>query len=88
MGTVTCIAPINIAVIKYWGKRDENLLLPINDSISVSVDTEQLCAKTTVMMSQHFKEDCIWLNGNKENINNPRLQKCLTEEKEQSLPVS
>nr|XP_050847794.1 diphosphomevalonate decarboxylase isoform X1 [Vespula vulgaris] len=79
MGTVTCIAPVNIAVIKYWGKRDENLLLPINDSISVSLDTEQLCAKTTVMMSQHFKEDCIWLNGNKENINNPRLQKCLTE---------
>lgn len=79
MSTVTCIAPVNIAVIKYWGKRDEILLLPFNDSISASLDTEQLCAKTTVMISQHFKEDRMWLNGREENINNPRLQKCLNE---------
>ncbi|KAK2587730.1 hypothetical protein KPH14_003840 [Odynerus spinipes] len=78
MSTVTCIAPVNIAVIKYWGKRDETLLLPVNDSISASLDTEQLCAKTTVMISQHFNEDRIWLNGCEEDINNPRLQRCLT----------
>lgn len=79
MGTVTCIAPVNIAVIKYWGKRDETLLLPFNDSISASLDTDQLCAKTTIMISQHFEKDRIWLNGCEEKINNPRLQKCLTE---------
>ncbi|XP_076171411.1 mevalonate diphosphate decarboxylase [Ptiloglossa arizonensis] len=79
MNTVTCIAPVNIAVIKYWGKRDETLILPANDSISATLDTDQLCAKTTVMISPHFKEDCMWLNGNKEDIRSPRLQNCLAE---------
>lgn len=63
MNTVTCIAPVNIAVIKYWGKRDESLILPTNDSISATLDTDQLHAKTTVMISSDFKEDRIWLNG-------------------------
>lgn len=30
-------APINIALCKYWGKRDELLNLPINDSLSITV---------------------------------------------------
>uniref|UniRef100_A0A8C7WTB2 Diphosphomevalonate decarboxylase-like N-terminal domain-containing protein n=1 Tax=Oryzias sinensis TaxID=183150 RepID=A0A8C7WTB2_9TELE len=33
---VTCTAPVNIAVIKYWGKRNEELILPINSSLSVT----------------------------------------------------
>ncbi|XP_057334049.1 diphosphomevalonate decarboxylase [Microplitis mediator] len=77
MSIVTCIAPVNIAVIKYWGKRDEDLILPINDSISLSLDTQQLCTKTTVMASPNFKENKIWLNGREESINNKRLQNCL-----------
>ncbi|XP_012264706.2 diphosphomevalonate decarboxylase [Athalia rosae] len=79
MNIVTCVAPVNIAVIKYWGKRDENLILPINDSISATLHTDHLCAKTTVMASADFKEDRIWLNGKEESINNKRLQNCLEE---------
>ncbi|KYM94402.1 Diphosphomevalonate decarboxylase [Cyphomyrmex costatus] len=60
------------------GKRDESLNLPTNDSISVTLDTAQLHAKTTVMLKSHFKEDRIWLNGKEEDIQNTRLQNCLT----------
>ncbi|KAL7288831.1 hypothetical protein TKK_0016807 [Trichogramma kaykai] len=88
MTIVTCIAPVNIAVIKYWGKRDESLILPINDSLSATLDTEHLCAKTTVMISPNFTEDRIWLNGSEESINNPRLQNCLKKIRQKSeLPA-
>ncbi|XP_034947230.1 diphosphomevalonate decarboxylase [Chelonus insularis] len=79
MRIVTCIAPVNIAVIKYWGKRNEELILPINDSISASLDTNQMCAKTTVMISPDFESDRIWLNGREESIDNKRLQRCIQE---------
>ncbi|KYN12825.1 Diphosphomevalonate decarboxylase [Trachymyrmex cornetzi] len=63
------------------GKRDESLILPTNDSISATLDTAQLHAKTTVMISSDFKEDRIWLNGKEEDIKNTRLQNCLKESK-------
>lgn len=67
--SVTCIAPVNIAVIKYCklinflskfdlaklskiypfnlililgGKRNEELILPINDSLSVTLSTDDV----------------------------------------------
>ncbi|GCC27704.1 diphosphomevalonate decarboxylase isoform X2 [Chiloscyllium punctatum] len=79
MWMVTCTAPVNIAVIKYWGKRDEELILPINSSLSVTLHQDQLKSTTTVAASRDFKEDRIWLNGKEENINHPRLQTCLRE---------
>lgn len=77
--TVTCKASMNIAVIKYWGKRDEELLLPINDSISLTLDENQIFAKTTVSISPDFPRDRMWLNGSEEPIHNPRVQNCLKE---------
>ncbi|XP_069674283.1 diphosphomevalonate decarboxylase [Periplaneta americana] len=79
MNIITCIAPVNIAVIKYWGKRDEKLILPLNDSVSATLNLEQMHAKTTVMISPDFKEDKIWLNGKEESFHNQRLQNCLQE---------
>lgn len=77
MQAATCTAPVNIAVIKYWGKRDEKLLLPINSSLSATLHQDQLHAKTTVAVSGTFTEDRIWLNGTEEDIGNKRLQNCI-----------
>lgn len=79
MKIVTCIAPVNIAVIKYWGKRDEDLILPINDSISGTLSLENMFAKTTIMANPNFKENKFWLNGIEETFNNTRLKNCLKE---------
>ncbi|MEV7193612.1 diphosphomevalonate decarboxylase [Streptomyces sp. NPDC093510] len=37
-GTATAVAHPNIALIKYWGKRDERLILPRTDSLSMTLD--------------------------------------------------
>ena len=58
----TAEANPNIAIVKYWGNRDENLILPMTGSNSVTLD-EQLRTRTTVMFSEKFKEDEIWING-------------------------
>lgn len=78
-GIITVIAPVNIAVIKYWGKRHEELILPLNDSVSATLDTSVMCAKTSVCASPDFSENEIWLNGRKESFSNQRLQNCLNE---------
>ncbi|XP_004645091.1 diphosphomevalonate decarboxylase isoform X1 [Octodon degus] len=76
---VTCTAPVNIAVIKYWGKRDEELILPLNSSLSVTLHQDQLRTTTTAAISRDFLEDRIWLNGQEEDVEQPRLQACLRE---------
>ncbi|KYO37364.1 diphosphomevalonate decarboxylase [Alligator mississippiensis] len=76
---VTCTAPVNIAVIKYWGKRDSELILPINSSLSVTLNQDQLKTTTTAAISRDFKEDRLWLNGEEADITHPRLQNCLRE---------
>lgn len=78
-GVITIVAPVNIAVIKYWGKRDEELILPLNDSVSATLDTSVMCAKTSVIASSDFLEDVIWLNGKTESFSNQRLINCLKE---------
>lgn len=62
---VTVSAPTNIAVIKYWGKDADGaaLHIPLNSSVSVTLDTNDLCAITTVATSPSFTEDKLWLNG-------------------------
>jgi diphosphomevalonate decarboxylase len=61
--SVTCTAPVNIAVIKYWGKKDEDLILPINSSLSGTLNQADMKTTTTIVASIKFKEDRIWLNG-------------------------
>ncbi|XP_068267578.1 diphosphomevalonate decarboxylase [Nyctibius grandis] len=79
LAMVTCTAPVNIAVIKYWGKRDNDLILPINSSLSVTLHQDQLKTTTTAAASRDFTEDRLWLNGEEADAGQPRLQTCLRE---------
>lgn len=56
----TSFAPANIALVKYWGKRDSNLNLPVTDSLSI--DLGNLGTTTTVEHS-HTGKDIVILNG-------------------------
>ncbi|MBU0953494.1 MAG: diphosphomevalonate decarboxylase [Nanoarchaeota archaeon] len=56
----TAIANANIALIKYWGKRDADLMLPNNGSLSMTVDG--LHTKTTVEFGD-FEADTLTMNG-------------------------
>lgn len=60
---ITVRAPINIALIKYWGKRNENLVLPLNNSISITLSSDVIGTTTTVFASKSFKETTLTING-------------------------
>ncbi|KAJ1645205.1 diphosphomevalonate decarboxylase [Coemansia asiatica] len=64
----TVSAPVNIAVIKYWGKRDSALILPTNSSLSVTLSQDHLSTRTTIRASPDFPADRLWLNGVEEDI--------------------
>ena len=54
----TAFAPANIALVKYWGKRDEELNLPVTDSLSIDLGT--LGTTTTI---EPADRDIVILNG-------------------------
>ena len=74
---ITCSAPVNIAVIKYWGKRDVQLLLPTNSSLSLTLNQDDLKTVTTIRTSSTFSQDVIYLNGKREDFGHKRLQNVL-----------
>ena len=57
----TAIAPSNIAFIKYWGKKDSELNIPANGSISMNLS--DLLSKTTVEFREDLTEDEVTING-------------------------
>lgn len=68
--SVTVVAPINIAFIKYWGKRagGEELILPTNDSFSITLSTSPFRTKTSIVLTDKVAEDSLWLNGEQVNV--------------------
>ena len=59
--TATAQAHPNIAFIKYWGNRDNQLRLPVNGSISMNLDG--LFTRTTVSFQPSLPFDELIING-------------------------
>lgn len=58
MHFATAVANANIALIKYWGKRDEKLMLPTKNSFSVSLN-----ALNTTTKVSFANNDSLLING-------------------------
>lgn len=69
-------APVNIAVVKYWGKRDVKLNLPTNSSLSVTLSQSDLRTLTTASCSTSFAQDSLTLNGEAADVSGARTQAC------------
>ena len=59
--SATARAHSNIALIKYWGKRDDTLNIPAVGSISLTLDA--LSTDTTVTFRSELDQDEFWLAG-------------------------
>lgn len=60
MKTAKVKAHTNIALIKYWGKKDQKLFLPMNSSLSLTLDA--FYTETTVQMDDSLSKDQFILN--------------------------
>jgi len=75
----TVSAPTNIAVIKYWGKKDAKLNTPINSSASITLDQNDLRAVTSAAASPDFPCDRLFLNDIEEDLSsNKRFAAVIT----------
>lgn len=65
-----CRAHTNIALIKYWGKRNEDLFLPMNSSLSLTLDA--FYTDTSVTLDDTLSSDIFYLDdvlqGDKETL--------------------
>ncbi len=59
----TSTANSNTAFIKYWGKYDEKLILPMNNNLSLTIDSQNTI--TTVEFSRDFPSDEVFMNKEK-----------------------
>ncbi|MBJ8350421.1 diphosphomevalonate decarboxylase [Streptococcus zalophi] len=51
----------NIAIIKYWGKKDSQKMIPSTSSISLTLDN--LYTETQLSLLENGKEDLFYING-------------------------
>ena len=70
---VTAQAGANIALIKYWGKRDRALNLPTTGSLSITLAA--LHTRTAVAHDDELTEDVLVLNGQVSEVS--RVSACL-----------
>jgi len=71
----TAIAQPNIALIKYWGKRDVERNLPAVGSISITLN--DLYTRMQVEFDDELNHDRLVVNGSADETMLPRLSACL-----------
>ncbi|KJH48251.1 diphosphomevalonate decarboxylase [Dictyocaulus viviparus] len=72
--------PVNIALIKYWGKKDEDHIIPVNNSVSLNID--ELFARTYVQCSYYDSMDSVSINNVTVDLTrNPRFLRCFDDYK-------
>lgn len=71
----TAIAQPNIALIKYWGKRDIERNLPAVGSISITLS--DLFTEVSVELDEKLRADSLMINGVFDEQRLPRMQLCL-----------
>ena len=64
-------ACVNIALCKYWGKRDDELNLPVTSSLSISLGN--LGTSTTLILNK--KRDEVFLNNHAVDVNSPFFER-------------
>ncbi|WP_057510142.1 diphosphomevalonate decarboxylase [Staphylococcus simulans] len=64
-------AHTNIALIKYWGKADEALIIPMNNSLSLTLD--KFYTETRATFDAQLDRDYFYLNG--EEVDEKETQK-------------
>ena len=77
------MAPVNIALIKYWGKADDHAIIPINDSLSITLSPKSLCTQTSIVASNQFDKDTLFINHKSYPISE-RVQEVLSELRERT----
>lgn len=83
----------NIAWIKYWGKSNEELILPINDSLGLTLNSDDISTETTIVFSDKIETDVLILNSkehplSKRVINMFRMAKELAYERKYKDTIS
>lgn len=73
--SATARAHPNIALVKYWGKRDTKLNLPAVGSISITLDT--LHTTTQLRFDAGLAEDLVLVNGQADPFAAARITACL-----------
>lgn len=72
----TARAHSNIALAKYWGKRDAVLNIPAVGSISITLDA--LHTDTTVTFRSDLAHDELWLGGSQQAADHPGMRRAST----------
>ena len=75
MQKVTVQASSDVALVKYWGKKDKVLRLPANGSISMILDSLQ--STTTVEFLPNLVKDEVIISGEVEEGETSRVAKHL-----------